>query len=379
MDGGNRTTKNKQYAALKTRIFIIDLFLTVFLLAIFQFFLARPAARMAFEIVPFFYAACLIFSCTFLLFMYLGSFPLRLLSSFLVEKQFGLSNQDFGAWFVDESKSAGLSLLLSVIAIQVFYAAVRLFPEAWWAVTAGIWVFFSVVLARFLPVFLIPIFYRYLPIDDPVLRERVMSLASSARIKLMDVCRIDFSRKTAKANAAVVGLGRTRKVILADTLTDKFTPAEVDAVVAHEFGHCRYRHTWQLLALSGVITLAGFFILSLIAKNMVALMGASGLSDLRLLPALVFLVMLFGLALLPAQNLFSRVLERQADRFAIALTGDPESFISVMQRLAEVNLAEANPSLLKKIFLYTHPPVSERIRMAENIRNKNGEKKESRA
>jgi len=195
----------------------------------------------------------------------------------------------------------------------------------------------------------------------------------------MDVCRIDFSRKTVKANAAVVGLGRTRKVILADTLTDKFTPAEVDAVVAHEFGHCRYRHTWQLLALSGVITLAGFFILSLIAKNMVALMGASGLSDLRLLPALVFLVMLFGLALLPAQNLFSRVLERQADRFAIALTGDPESFISVMQRLAEVNLAEANPSLLKKIFLYTHPPVSERIRMAENIRNKNGEKKESRA
>ena len=364
MSGEGVPARSKRYSAVKTRLFLADIVLTVVLLLVFQLFLAGPVSKAASGICPNFYAACFIFASVFLLYMYVLSFPLRITGSFFVERHFGLSRQSFISWAADEIKSAALSFILSIGCILVFYYVLRNFPVFWWIITACLWIFFSVVLARFLPVFLIPLFYKYSPIEDPELKERIMSLADKTDISLMDVCQIDLSRKTAKANAALVGLGKTRKVILADTLLDDFTPDEVESVVAHEFAHYKYRHIWQLLAFSGVVTLTGFFMLSLIADRVVVLSGASGLSDMYLLPVLIFLLALFGIVLLPVQNLFSRVLERQADRFALDMTGKPKDFIAVMEKLAAMNLADVSPSRLKKIFLYNHPPISERIHMA---------------
>jgi len=364
--------KSKKYSAVKARIFAADIVITVLSLGVFQFFLSRPVFRAAFAIHSNFYVACLIFSGIFLLFMYVTGFPLHLAGSFFVERRFKLSRQNFGAWTADEAKSAVLSFALSIICIQVFYLVLRNFPAAWWIISAAAWIFFSVVLTRFLPVFLIPIFFKYAPIADRPLRERIMALAERAGIRLMDVCQIDFSRKTAKANAALVGLGKTRKVILADTLTQGFAPEEVEAVVAHEFGHFKHKHIWQLLAFSGITTITGFFVLFLAAEKIAALTGAAGISDLYLLPALVFLMAVFGFILLPLQNFFSRVLERQADGFALDLTGAPEEFISMMEKLAATNLADMEPSRLQKVFLYNHPPIADRIRMARDFRNKDG-------
>jgi STE24 endopeptidase len=364
------SARAKKYSAIKTRIFAADLVLTVVLLAVFQAFLSRPVSQMVFNIYSNFYAACFIFACAFLFFMYIASFPLHFIGSFFVERRFGLSNQSFGAWLTDEAKSGALSFALSIVCIQVFYLVLRNFPTAWWAIAAMAWIFFTVVLARFLPVLVIPMFFKYFPIEDRPLKERIMALAEKTGVRLMDVCKIDFSRKTRKANAALVGLGKTRRVILADTLTEEFSPEEVEVVVAHEFGHFKCRHIWQLLIFSGIMTIAGFFVLSLIAGKIVVLTGASGLSDLYLFPVLVFLMIAFGIVLLPLQNLFSRVLEREADRFALDVTGEPEGFISVMRKLASMNLADVAPSKLKKIFLYDHPPIAERIRMAENARDK---------
>ncbi|MFC1479851.1 M48 family metallopeptidase [Candidatus Omnitrophota bacterium] len=360
---------SKRYSAIKTRIFVADLVVTAVSLAVFQIFLSRPVSLAAFNICSNFYAACFVFAGIFLVFVYVVGLPLQIINSFLVEYRFGLSRQSFGAWLADEAKSTALSFALAIISIQVFYFVLRNFPSVWWVIVSAVWIFFSVVLARLLPVVLIPVFFKYIPIEDRLLKERIMLLANKAGVPLMDVCQIDFSRKTAKANAALVGLGKTRKVILADTLTEKFTPKEVEAVVAHEFGHLRYKHIWQLLAFSGVMTTAGFFILSLIAKKVVVLTGAGALSDPYLLPVLVFMMAAFGIILLPAQNLFSRILERQADTFALELTDEPEEFISVMRKLSEMNLADAEPSRMKKIFLYSHPPIGERIRMAEKIKH----------
>jgi STE24 endopeptidase len=221
------------------------------------------------------------------------------------------------------------------------------------------------MLSRILPVLILPLFFKYIPIEDEALKARIFTLANKAGIRLMDVCKIDLSRKTKKANAALIGLGKTRKVILADTLTDEFTQKEIEAVVAHEFAHFKYKHIWQLLGLSGIITLAGFYVLFLVAGKVVILAGASGISDLYLFPVLVLLMIGAGLVILPAQNLFSRILERQADKFALSLAGDAEVFISVMRKLASMNLADMDPSTWKKIFLYDHPPIRERIQMAE--------------
>jgi STE24 endopeptidase len=365
MSGIDAHTRSKRYSAIKTGIFVADLALSLAALAGFQVLLSRPVSALAFGIYQNFYAACFIYASLFLVFMYAVSFPLKISGSFFVERAFHLSRQTFSAWLRDELKSTALSFALYMSCIQVFYLVLRNFPSTWWLITSGGWIFFTVVMARFLPVLLIPLFFKYSPIQEVGLKERIMALAERSGIRVMDVCQIDFSRKTAKANAALVGLGGTRKVILADTLLQKFGTEEVESVVAHEFGHFKYRHIWQLLFFSAAMTLLGFFALYRASGMIVYLTGSGGLSDLYIFPMLILLAAIFGLAVLPFQNLFSRVLERQSDRFAIEITGSPSAFIAVMKKLASVNLADTEPSAVKKIFLYDHPPIGERIRMGE--------------
>ena len=365
MDTGSAPAKSKKYSTVKTRFFFADLIITIVALAVFQLGASRAVARAAFEASGNFYLSCFFYIGIFLMFMYVVTFPLNLANSFFVERYFGLSDRKFSSWALDEVKSVVLSFVLWMLCIQVFYFVLRNFPHFWWAIASCLWIFFSIILSRFLPVLIIPLFYKYIPIKDKELKDRLFALAHSAGVSLMDVCEIDFSSKTKKANAALVGLGKTHKVILADTLIKEFTTREVESVVAHEFGHYKRRHIWQLLVFSGLITLFGFFLLSVSAKGIADLTGASGLADLYLFPVLLFLMLVFGLFILPGQNFFSRVLERQADRFTLEITGDKGSFISVMRKLASMNLADTDPPLWKKIFFYNHPPISERIRMAE--------------
>ncbi|MGD2278533.1 MAG: M48 family metallopeptidase [Candidatus Omnitrophota bacterium] len=372
---GSASPRSKKYSALKTKFFIADIFLTVAALVFFQLAFSRFLSGALTEAFASFYLACLVYIVLFLAFMYVISFPLHLADSFFVEHRFGLSSQKFTSWALDEMKQVLLSFALWIGCTQVFYLILRNFPNSWWLISALFWIFFSVILSRILPVLIIPLFFKYIPIEDRELKERIFSLAENAQIRLLDVCKIDFSRKTKKANAALVGLGRTRKVILADTLTDEFTPDEVETVVAHEFAHCKYRHIWKLLFFSGITTAAGFYVLFLAAKRIVELTGARGIDDLYIFPVLVLLMIAAGLVILPVHNLFSRFLEKEADRFALSLSRDPETFISVMEKLASMNLADMDPSRWKKIFLYDHPPIRERIQMAEDI-NKNEKQQE---
>ncbi|MFH1847259.1 MAG: M48 family metallopeptidase [Candidatus Omnitrophota bacterium] len=368
--------KSKKYSAIKTRIFLTDLVLTVCLLVIFQVFLSRRVSVLAHNSGIGFYAGCFVFVAAFMLFLYVMSLPLHVYSSFILEHKFGLSRQSLSSWFRDEAKSAGLSFVLAVFCVETFYALLRNFSSAWWIIAAAAWIFFLIILAKFFPVFIIPLFYKYLPMEDNEYKKKVIDTAERAGVKLMDVCRIDFSRKTSKANAALVGLGRTRRVILADTLVEKFSPEEVEVVAAHEFGHFKFGHMRKLLFFSGLTTIAGFFLLSRLMGEIVHFFGSSEIYDLYLLPILVFMMMLFGVFLMPIQNFFSRVLEREADSFSLKLTSNPEAFISAMEKLAFINLAETDPSFLKKVFLYNHPPIRERIEMAKNVRAEKNERYE---
>jgi len=365
MNDRDPVSRAKRYSAVKFRIFIADLAVTVISLFVFQIFISRPVSGTVADIFRNFYLACFVYATVFLGFMYVIEFPLRFLGSFFVEHRFGLSDQSFPSWLLDEAKSAILTFAVSMLAVQVFYLILRNFPVTWWVIGAFLWMFFSIVVARLLPVIIIPLFFKYLPITDEALKERIRVLGQKAGIRILDVCQIDLSRKTKKANAALVGLGGTRKVILADTLIEGFTPEEVEAVAAHEFGHQKYRHIWQLIIFSGLMTLIGFFLLSRVLERIAAFAGATGVSDLYIFPSLVFLMICFSMVILPLQNLFSRALERQADAFTLETTGSPRAFISMMRKLASRNLADEDPSKLKKIFFYDHPPIRERIRMAE--------------
>ncbi|KJJ84653.1 endopeptidase [Candidatus Omnitrophus magneticus] len=296
--------------------------------------------------------------------MYFISFPIRFGSSFLVEKKFGLSNQTLKAWIYDEIKSIILTFIICLSAGEIFYLILRNF-KLWWLIISIIWIIFSIVFAKIFPVVIVPLFFKYLPLDNPELKSKIFALGKKSGIKLLDVSKINLSSKTKKTNAALVGLGGTRRIILADTLTDKFTTDEVLSVVAHEFAHHKYAHMSKLLIFISAATICSFFCVSLVIEKISVLIGAVNIYDLYLFPMLLLFITCFNLLIQPIFNAFSRILERSADEFALMVTDDPASFISMMEKLALSNLSEKSPSLLKKILFYDHPPIAERIMLAQ--------------
>ncbi|MCK5450152.1 MAG: M48 family metallopeptidase [Candidatus Omnitrophica bacterium] len=368
MNGEQDGLEAKQYSKIKTRLFFMDMAGTIIALLVFSFFLAPVVSDIVYRYISHFYAARFIFLSVFFLFLYIIQFPFHIAGSFFVEHKFGLSKQDMGGWIRDELKAIAISYILSSGCILTFYAIVRNFPDIWWVISGIGWIFFSIIISRLFPVIVIPMFFKYSPIQDKELEDKIMVLAEKADIPVTDVCKIDLSRKTVKANAALVGLGATRKVVFADTLIEKFTVMESGIVAAHEFGHCKYKHIWKLFFFAGSATMSGFFALAIISDTLTKYFGAKDVADPRFLAVIFLLVTIFGICLKPIRNLFSRILEKEADKFALDLTNSSSDFISVMEKLASINLAETNPSWIKKIFFYDHPPIVERIRMAKKFK-----------
>ncbi|MDD4012927.1 MAG: M48 family metallopeptidase [Candidatus Omnitrophica bacterium] len=356
-----------RYALAKWRFFLADAILGLAVLAFFQFFLARVLYLPIVSLTSNYALRAFLFGTILWAFLYVVMFPIKVAESFLLERGFGLSTQTFKAWAADEAKGTALSFLLWTASVIIFYVLLRVLPVLWWVAAATLWVVFSIVLARLFPLIIIPIFFKYMPIGDADLKKGIVELSDKAGIKLMDVCEIDLSRKSNKANAALIGLGKSRKVIMADTLVRKFTRPEAMTVVAHEFGHHRFGHIWMLLGASAFLTYAAFFLVNVLSPRIAAAVGSDGIQDIYMLPALVLLASAAGLMVSPFINWFSRALERQADRYAIELTEEPEVFVSVMKKLASMNQAEPDPPLVRKIMIYDHPPISERIRMAEGM------------
>ena len=232
---------------------------------------------------------------------------------------------------------------------------------------AAFWFFATVVLAKVAPNLIIPLFFKYSPVDES-LKERIMTLSEKCGIKILDVYKIDFSKKTKKMNAAVVGLGGSRRVIVADNLLENFNEREIEGVLAHEFGHHRMRHMLRLLSFGFVSIFFSMYILYLASGRIAVLMNAENIHDIRIFPAFMLVLVLAALVTMPLQNWFSRRLERDADLFALKAIGDNEVFISLMKKLAEKNLADPDPPKLVEIFFYDHPPISERIRLAERFK-----------
>ena len=217
-----------------------------------------------------------------------------------------------------------------------------------------------------MPILLLPIFFKYLSIEEGELKKRIADLACRCAVKLVDVSEINFSKKTKKANAALIGQGSTKRVILADTLTNNFNIDEIEVVLAHEFGHYVHKHTKKLIIFSSIVTFLGFYGLFLIIDKMANIMSISSINNYSLLPLILLVSGVFEFCVMPIQNLYSRILEKQADTFALDMTKKPSSFVAAMNKLAEMNLAEIDPPFLKKILFYSHPPIVERIKMAEN-------------
>jgi STE24 endopeptidase len=295
------------------------------------------------------------------------NFPLNFYQSFILEHQFQLTRQSIKNWFFDQLKSGVISYIISIVLLEVFYALLGSQPQNWWWIVSLVWIFLSLVLAKLTPVIIIPLFFKYKKFSDEDLRKRIIGLSEKMKLKILDVFEIDLSRQTEKANAALVGFGSTRRVILGDTLKNKYSADEIEVILAHEFAHQKLGHLLKLVGISALSTLLCFFVIYKTSSRALLFFNAGKLNDISALPIVFIYLVLLGAVLAPWDNFLSRKFETQADKMAIKTTGLKEAFISTMDKLANQNLADRNPQPFIKFFFFDHPPIDERIKLARSL------------
>lgn len=292
--------------------------------------------------------------------------PLAYYSGFVLPHRFNQSTQTLPGWVVDQIKGLLLSGVFGLIIIQIIYALLRAEPETWWLWVAGVLLIFNVVLANLGPVILLPIFFKLRPLDEerPDLVERLTQLAERAGTQVRGIYKFDMSRRTKAANAALTGVGNTRRIILGDTLIQEFENDEIETILAHELAHHVHNDIPIGMLIGTVLTLLGLYLASLGMNWGVQVFDFQGIDDIAAFPILMIVMALFGLVTMPLQNAYSRWRERRADEFALKMTGKKEAYASALTRLANQNLAEVDPEPWVELLLMSHPPLGKRIRMA---------------
>ncbi|MCJ7532416.1 MAG: M48 family metallopeptidase [Anaerolineales bacterium] len=297
------------------------------------------------------------------------SLPLSYYSEFVLPHRYELSNETLKGWIADNLKALLIFAPIGLILIEVIYAVLRRFPNTWWLWAAGFMLLFTVLLANLSPLLIAPIFNKYIPLGEEHqdLAERLLRLAERAHTRVRGVYKFDLSRRTKTANAALTGIGNSRRIILGDTLIEEFTPDEIETVLAHELGHHVNRDIPLIILVGSVSTLVGFYLASLGLKWGVHFWGFEDASDISALPLFILVIGVYSLVTMPLNNAFSRWRERLADQYALQATGNGEAFASAMRRLANQNLADADPEPWVEFLLYSHPALRKRIAMAETF------------
>src|SRR6266849_8476754 len=285
---------------------------------------------------------------------------------FRLEHRYNLSNQRLRSWLWDEFKSLLIGLVMATIVVELLYTLMRQTPQHWWVIAWAVFLGLVVLLAQVAPVVLFPIFYKFQPLENEELKRRLIVLSERAGTRVRGVYKWHLSEKSKKANAALTGLGATRRIILADTLLDNYSDDEIEAVLAHELGHHVHRHILKSIAVQAGITLLGFWAANAVLHYAIDQRHMfETLSDFANLPLLALVSTFLSFLLMPLLNAYSRYNERQADRYCFRSIASVGPFISSMNKLADQNLAERSPSKWVEWFFHSHPPISKRVAAAE--------------
>jgi STE24 endopeptidase len=290
---------------------------------------------------------------------------------FRLEHRFNLSNQRFFSWIKDEFKSWVLGLVMATLLAEIVYALLRTSPQYWWIVAWLIFMALSIFFAQIAPIVLFPLFYKFAPLQNEELKARLVRLGERAGTRVRGVYEWKLSEKSKKANAALTGLGNTRRIILADTLLQNYSNDEIEAVLAHELGHHVHGHMAKMIAVQALVTLAGFWAAHEVLywatyeQKMFPAINFQNLTDFANLPLLALVASGLSLLLMPALNAYSRFTERQADLYCWKCVTDVTPYITAMEKLARQNLSESHPSRLVELLFHSHPPISKRIAAAE--------------
>jgi STE24 endopeptidase len=366
---GLDVAKAKRYSRTRLVVLLLSTLWTLVRLAWFAS--DRRAARLDASIagrLPHRRLAAPTFFAVTMTLSWLSGLPVAFLGDHEVERRFGLTKQSAGGWLGDQTKSLLVGALLQTPLLTAAYAVIRRRPRDWWLIIAGAAVPLTVALGNLAPVLLMPLFNTFQPLRDEPLAARVRTLAARAGVRISEVYEVDMSRQSEKPNAMFTGLGNTKRIVLGDTLLERFSEDEVEAVVAHELGHQVHGDIWRLIGFGASAGFGLAWLLSRIAppalRRTRERTGVSDVADEASLPVLALLMTALGFVLMPVQAAFSRALERSADRFAVELTRNGEAYAHAMERLAAQALADPNPPRPVVVMLYSHPPIVERIRAA---------------
>ncbi len=297
----------------------------------------------------------------------LVSLPFSFYGSFYLEHRYGLSNQTLPAWLWDKSKAFLVGLIILVPVLVVFYFLLLHYPNTWWFWLSLLLFLVSVLIGKITPLVILPLFYKFTPIDDPALQERMEHLARKGRFQLQGVYRFNMSKDTKKANAAFTGMGKSRRIIIGDTLLENYSLDEIEAVFAHEVGHYVHKHLQKLLLWGVVETFLGLYLVALLYKYLLNVMGFHAPADLAALPLIALILTLYTMLITPLSNTLSRYFERQADRYALENTSNPAALASALEKLSAQNLTDKEPHPLIEFLFHSHPSVRSRVRMVQSF------------
>ena len=290
--------------------------------------------------------------------------PLDFYSGYVIEHRYGLSTETPRKWAKDQLKGFLLGTVLALAAAELVYLLIRTLPEWWWLAAWAAFLVLVVALANLAPVLLFPLFFKFRPLEDEELKRRLLQLSERAGTRVRGVYEWKLSEKSRKANAALAGWGNTRRIIVADTLLDRYTHDEIEAIFAHELAHHVYNHIPKGLALQAIASLAGFWLAAQALQRFTPRFGFRGLDDFANLPLLLVVSGVLSLVLLPVVNAVSRYFERQADDYALRSIPSTGPFITSMEKLAEQNLAERRPNPVIEFLFHSHPSIARRVARA---------------
>ena len=370
----DRQQKAKEYARIRRRLSFVNLGIGVVGVFILLFtnlasWLGDRLQGLSWQpIAGWFPLQILVYFLILILAYEIITAPIAFYSGFVLPHRYGLSTMSLKSWLGDLFKGLALGLVLEVLVIEFVYALLAFQPQTWWLWVALALLFFSVVMANLAPVLILPIFYKFTPLPEGELTKRLLALAARAHTRVRGVFTMQMSNKTTAANAALMGLGNTMRIVVGDTMLDRYSPDEIEVVLAHELGHHVHHDIWKLIISQSILMLGGLYLVNVVLHWVVETQHMFvGLADAATLPLLLALMGAFGLIVMPVGNGLSRAIEYQADEYALQATRMVGPFKSAMTRLANQNLADVEPSPVVEFLFHDHPSINKRLKHADEF------------
>ncbi len=357
----------KEYDGIHNRLFFVQILLVVGLLAAFQF--TGASAALANGLTTYFgedlwYVTNAVYTVVAVFGFAACMFPLSYYSSHVLEHHYELSDETFGDWFADFLKSLLIDLALGAVLFSVVYALLRWMPNWWWLFATVLYILFAVVFSTLAPAVIMPLFHKFESLDEGDLTEAVRAMMKEAGIKVIGIFKGGQETRIHPASAAFSGIGRSKRILLGDTLLSSYSQKEILAILAHEVGHYKNRDTLRLMLTSSVLALVGFYISHLCLTGLSGALGFAHIYDIGTAPLFLFSLFVFSLASMPFANLYSRRREFAADAYSIGKMGSPDALVSAFEKLATQNLSNKEPSAWAELLLDSHPSIARRIKRA---------------